>query len=162
VLACAIYWRPSDVLDGSDIENAVAKSAERYRGVADVGFVGKHHLQDTNITNDGRGDGGDEKEDSRDKEKEGTEVVEDSCFMHRDGSGLFKPILRVLGGGVCWLCCFVTSKEIVTKEQQTLDMNCRVKGTVRGRNTWKCARGRLYSLSFSHCVVAWCERWCVC
>jgi len=46
-------------LYGRNIEDAVAKGSECDRGVANIGLVGEHHLQDCDVTNDRRRDGGD-------------------------------------------------------------------------------------------------------
>ena len=42
-----------NLLDRSNIENAVAKGAECDRGVANIGLVGEHDLQDGNVTDNG-------------------------------------------------------------------------------------------------------------
>ena len=51
------------VLQWGDIERAVAKGAEDEGGIADVGLVGEHNLEDRNIFDDGGGNGGYEEED---------------------------------------------------------------------------------------------------
>jgi hypothetical protein len=50
---CAITQCCQNLLDRSNIENAVAKGTECDGGVANIGLVGEHDLQDGNVTNNG-------------------------------------------------------------------------------------------------------------
>lgn len=72
-----------------DIEDAVAKSAEGDGGVADVGEVGEHHLQDGDVRDDWGGDGGDEEEDSGAEQEEGADMVEHASAVLRHFAGMF-------------------------------------------------------------------------
>lgn len=75
-----------DVLRGSNIEDTVAKGTECDGGVAQSRLVGECHFQDCDVANDRRGDGGDEKQNCGCEEEEGTNMVEDTCLCHVDGS----------------------------------------------------------------------------
>jgi hypothetical protein len=74
----------------------VAKGAERDGGVADVSAVGEHHLQHSDVTDDRRRDGGDEKENRSCEEKEGAEMMKDSCFRH------CADCVLICLGSICW------------------------------------------------------------
>jgi len=71
-------------LRGSNIENTVAKCPKCDRRVAKVALVGEHHLQDCDVTNDRRRDGGDEEQNRGDEEEEGADMVKDASFCHLD------------------------------------------------------------------------------
>ncbi len=60
----------------------MTKGPECDGGVAKIGLVGEHHLQDANISNDGRGDGGDEEEYGSYEQQEGAQMMKDSSFLH--------------------------------------------------------------------------------
>ena len=75
-------------------------------GVADVGVIGEHHLQDSNISDYWRRNGRDEEQDGSGKEKEGANVVHNACFVsHFGGSVSVRLALRCCGEvrkGVRW------------------------------------------------------------
>ena len=63
-------------LGRSNIENAVAEGTKGHTGMSDVGRVGEGNLEDTNVSNYGRRDGGDEKESGRNDEEGNADPVE--------------------------------------------------------------------------------------
>lgn len=69
-------------LDRSNIEDTVAKGSECDGGIADIRPVRERHLQDADVSNDGRRNGGNEKKDRSSKQQEGAEMMEDSSSGH--------------------------------------------------------------------------------
>ncbi len=72
----------------------MAKSAEDDGGVADVGEVGEHHLQDGEIFDDRGGNGGDKKEDGGGEEEEGADMVEHASAVSSHFACLFRRWLE--------------------------------------------------------------------
>jgi len=68
-----------------DVENAIAKCAKGDRGVAQSRGVGECHLQQGDVMDDRRGDGGDEEEDRGCEEEERSYMVKNSGTGHLDG-----------------------------------------------------------------------------
>ncbi len=62
----------------------MAECAKGDRGVANIRLVGEHDLQDGDVVDDGRRDGGDEQEDGCGKQQEGAHMVEDACLGHSE------------------------------------------------------------------------------
>jgi hypothetical protein len=68
----------------------VPKAAECDGGVSDVGTVREHDLENANVSNDRRGDGGDEEEDGCEEDEGHTDPVpmsNVSCASATDGLG---------------------------------------------------------------------------
>lgn len=75
VLCFAIEMARKDSRNRRDIEDAVPKGAEIDGGVADIGEVSEHHLQNWQVRNDWSSDGSNEEEDGSDEEEEGADMV---------------------------------------------------------------------------------------
>jgi len=67
-----------------NIKHAVTKGPKRNTRMPDIALVGEHNLQDRDIIDDWRRDGGDQKQDGGCEEEESANMVEDSCFSHCD------------------------------------------------------------------------------
>lgn len=70
------YWR--------HVQDAVTKGTEDDARVADVGVVGQDDLEDGEIANDGRADGGHEEEGSTNEEEESAKNMDRANFCHRE------------------------------------------------------------------------------
>jgi hypothetical protein len=77
-------WCNEDLLDGSHIEDAVAKSSECDGGVADISLVGERHLQDGDVSHNRRRDCGDEEQNRCHEEQEGADMMENARLRHFD------------------------------------------------------------------------------
>ena len=96
-----------DSRGGCDVEDAVSEGAKCDGGVADVGGVGQHDLQDGDVSYDWGGDGGDEQKNRCCEEEEDAET---------EGGVVSRQVLRTLGHEsqltserreTCWRCCRV-------------------------------------------------------
>ena len=63
------------LLNGRHVENAVAKGPEDDRRVTDIRLVGEHDLENGDVLNDRRGDGGDEEENGRYEDQRHTDPI---------------------------------------------------------------------------------------
>lgn len=82
-----------------NIENTMSKGTERYTRMSDITLVGKHNLQDWDIIDDWRRDGGDQQQNSSCEQEEGADMVEDSCLGHCDGFGYGVWKMLLMGRG---------------------------------------------------------------
>ncbi len=79
----------------------MAKGAEGDGGVADIGLVGEHDLQDGHVTNNRCCNGGYEKQNRCYEEQEGADMMEDACLCHCDCVWLSR-IDVLVGRGTKW------------------------------------------------------------
>ena len=85
-----LAWKSKEqdkrILHGRDIENTVTEAAKCYRGMANIRLVHQFDLQDGNVANDRRRDGGNEEEDGGGEEEEGADMVKEAWMLLRQSA----------------------------------------------------------------------------